>query len=443
MPRADNRLNGARNLNVLGGAIVRQEDKFKPKDIETLYRFRLTSGSRWDATLSGLAKKANADVELYRFKTSTEQVLGTIGDDDFRALSSASRDANLQLLATSKRRGNRNEKLAIDNLDAGEYVVRVFRKTGQSRYSLQMAATAIVPPLPEARGSVPTAELSAASLSAAGGSGYEFTVIYSDNNAINVASLDSGDVQVTGPNGYSQLATLVSVNDPSNGTPRIATYRIVAPGGTWDSADSGTYSVSVQSNQVSDGEGNFVGATSLGNFLANIPLLNRPLEASGSSNGSIQGYSLTVELNVKTKGNVFSNALQNFRFNNLLSTLGGDVVAKNVDLGSADIVSSPFNAGGESGVNYTAYFADYRGVLLDGRPFTLSANRLVFQVATTDPNAINSLLPLESFLNNLANGGIPASNFSLFANARDGNGNNLNDTLQILNPSLLTVNFNP
>jgi hypothetical protein len=441
MSRTDNRLNGARNLNVLGGAIVRQDDKFKPKDMETLYRFRLTSSSRWDATLSGLVQKANADVELYRFKVPAEQVIGTIGGDDFRALSSASRDANLQLLATSKRRGNRNEKLAIDNLDAGEYVVRVFRKTGRSRYNLQMAATAIAPPLPESRGSIPTAELSAANLSAAGGSGYEFTVVYNDDTAINVASLGSGNVQVTGPNGYSQLATLVSVNDPSNGTPRIATYRIAAPGGTWDSTDSGSYNVSVQSNQVSDGEGNFVGAASLGNFLANIPILSRPFEASGSSNGSIGGYSLTVDLNVKPKSNVFSKAIQNFRFDNLLSTLGGEAVAKNVDLGSADIVSSPFNAEGESGVNYTAYFADYSSVLLDGRPFTLSANRLVFQVATADPNAINSLLPLESFLKNIANGGIPASNFSLFANARDSNGNNLNDTLQILNPSFLTVNF--
>jgi hypothetical protein len=67
MPRADNRLNGARNLNVLGVATVSQSDKFKPKDIETLYRFRLMGSGRWDATLSGLAKKANADVELYRF----------------------------------------------------------------------------------------------------------------------------------------------------------------------------------------------------------------------------------------------------------------------------------------------------------------------------------------------------------------------------------------
>jgi hypothetical protein len=443
MPKADNKLSGARSLGILDASSLGQTDKFTPKDTETLYRFSLNKSSRFDSTLSRLVKKANADVELYRFKNSAEQVLGAMGRDNFSVVPSATRDANLQLLATSKRRGNRNEKLAIANLDAGEYVVRVFRKTGRSQYSLKMAATAIAPPLPEST-LTPTADLNAANLDVVGGNTYDFTVAYSDNRAINTASLDSNDIQVTGPNGFSQLATLVSVNDVSNGTPRTVTYRITAPGGTWDDADSGTYSVAMQGNQVSDTDGNFVGAAPLGSFLANIPLPRRSLRASGSSNGSIEGYAFTINTNVKPKDNVFSKALEGFQFTNLVSPRRGTIVAKNINLGSSDIISLLFNVNGESGVDYTANFSDYRGTLLDGQPFTLSSNRLVFHVVTSEPNAVNSLLPLESFLNNLASTeGLPSPDLSLFANARDVNGNDLNDSLQIINPSLLTVNSTP
>ena len=75
---------------------------------------------------------------------------------------------------------------------------------------------------------------------------------YADNVAVNVSTLDSNDVRVTGPNNYSQLATFLSVDNASNGTPRTATYQITAPGGTWDPTDNGTYILVVQAGQVAD-----------------------------------------------------------------------------------------------------------------------------------------------------------------------------------------------
>ena len=89
---------------------------------------------------------------------------------------------------------------------------------------------------------------------------------YADNVAVNVSTLDSNDVLVTGPNGYSQLATFLSVDNSSNGTPRTATYQITAPGGTWDSTDNGTYNLTVQSSQVADTSGNYVAASTFGSF---------------------------------------------------------------------------------------------------------------------------------------------------------------------------------
>jgi len=104
-----------------------------------------------------------------------------------------------------------------------------------------------------------------------GGGTYDFTVTYSDNQAINISTIDDLDVRVTGPNGYSQPATRVSVNSSTNGSPITATYRVPAPGGSWDTADNGTYTLALQASQVSDTGGNFVAANpNLGSFQVNI-----------------------------------------------------------------------------------------------------------------------------------------------------------------------------
>jgi GH25 family lysozyme M1 (1,4-beta-N-acetylmuramidase) len=99
-----------------------------------------------------------------------------------------------------------------------------------------------------------------------------FTVTYTDPaSGILYSSLNSGDLLVTGPNGYSQTATFVSADVASNGSPRTATYTIPAPNGSWDESDNGTYTVSQVASQVRDVAGNFRAAGSVGSFIANIP----------------------------------------------------------------------------------------------------------------------------------------------------------------------------
>jgi hypothetical protein len=120
----------------------------------------------------------------------------------------------------------------------------------------------------------PVAELSVTDLTEAGQSTKQFTVTYSDNVAINVATLDGNDLRVTGPNGYDQLAQFVSVNNADNGTPRTATYAIApAGGGNWLPSDNGTHTIFMRSNQVADTEGAFVAAGQLGQFNVAVPVV--------------------------------------------------------------------------------------------------------------------------------------------------------------------------
>ena len=71
---------------------------------------------------------------------------------------------------------------------------------------------------------------------------------------------------------YQATSTPASSKDStSNGTPRTATYTVAAPGGTWDAADNGSYTVALDANEVFDVAGNPVAANgSLAGFTVSI-----------------------------------------------------------------------------------------------------------------------------------------------------------------------------
>ncbi|MEP6945067.1 MAG: Ig-like domain-containing protein [Acidobacteriota bacterium] len=152
----------------------------------------------------------------------------------------------------------------ISTLSLGSHsITAVYSGDGNFAGSTSNTVTQVVSegaPLP------PTASVNLNNVNGPGGTIYSFTVTYSDDTAINVSTLDSSDIVITGPNAFSTPATFVSVNDPTNGTPRIATYSFVPPGGSWDGSDVGTYTVSMVANQVADTSGSFVNAGVLGTF---------------------------------------------------------------------------------------------------------------------------------------------------------------------------------
>jgi hypothetical protein len=105
-------------------------------------------------------------------------------------------------------------------------------------------------------------------LPATGAGTFDFTITYNDaTSSISGASLDSTDITVTGPGGYTAAAALVSVDQAGDGATRTATYRITAPGGAWNAADAGSYSISLNANQVSDVGNNGIPAGTVGAFV--------------------------------------------------------------------------------------------------------------------------------------------------------------------------------
>jgi len=150
----------------------------------------------------------------------------------------------------------------------------------------------------------PTASASVGNITTGGGTTYTFTVTYSDNVAVDVSDLDGNDIVVTGPNGYSQLATFMGVDINSDGTPRVATYQINAPGGSWDFSDNGTYSVAMEANQVSDTSGNPVPAEALASFVSQMAEDSVSPTASASVGNITTGGGTTYTFTVTYWDNV-------------------------------------------------------------------------------------------------------------------------------------------
>ena len=117
----------------------------------------------------------------------------------------------------------------------------------------------------------PTATLSASNIIQSSYKDYTFTVTYQDQSAVKTSTIDSQDIQVTGPNGFTQLATFKSLTTNALYSTVTATYSLNAPGGSWNIVDDGTYTFSLLAKQVTDIYDNSNATNStLGTFVVNI-----------------------------------------------------------------------------------------------------------------------------------------------------------------------------
>jgi Ca2+-binding RTX toxin-like protein len=175
----------------------------------------------------------------------------------------------------------------------------------------------------------PTARFAVPPKNPAGGAtDHTFTVTYSDAGALNAATLSNGDVRVTGPNGFSTIATLVSVDRSGNGTARSATYRFAAPGGFFDSADNGRYTATIQPGQVSDLNGNFAAANVVGTLDVNAPLAVLTSNGTFVVNGTAGEDTITVSVSGKTLTAKVNGTGYSFDYTKVrriyVSAMGGD-----------------------------------------------------------------------------------------------------------------------
>lgn len=101
-----------------------------------------------------------------------------------------------------------------------------------------------------------------------------FQITFSDDTAVLGANISTNCVRVTGPNGFDQIATLYpySIVPPygllstNNAFKVAANFYVTNASLPWNGTNNGVYSVSIEPNTVSDTNGNFMPAASIGTF---------------------------------------------------------------------------------------------------------------------------------------------------------------------------------
>ena len=105
-----------------------------------------------------------------------------------------------------------------------------------------------------------------------GASTFDFTITYNDSSAlVDPSTFGDDDITVLGPDNTPYIATLIDAGIPGSGGNRVATYRMSAPGGTWDGPDAGIYTVVQNAAGVADFAGNYRAAGTVGTFDVSPP----------------------------------------------------------------------------------------------------------------------------------------------------------------------------
>jgi hypothetical protein len=103
---------------------------------------------------------------------------------------------------------------------------------------------------------VPVGLLQPATGPASGSASHDIRVTYTDLVGVDPAGIDAGDIAVSGPGGGAVAVSAAAVDSAVIGTPRVATYTLAAPGGTWGPEDDGVYTVTLRAGEVRDADGN-------------------------------------------------------------------------------------------------------------------------------------------------------------------------------------------
>jgi hypothetical protein len=98
---------------------------------------------------------------------------------------------------------------------------------------------------------------------------YAFQVSFDDQRGIHVNSLGAA-VRVTGPNGFSQVATLTQLDGTTDDPHRVATYSVTPPGGMWTLDADGTYTISIEPDTARNVDGDPVPPGPLGTFTVDL-----------------------------------------------------------------------------------------------------------------------------------------------------------------------------
>jgi parallel beta-helix repeat protein len=221
--------------DVISGNIVRHNSALgldlsgSPQNCTVSGNLFYAQQSGMDIEFSGTVANADNTVTNNTFLSSTES-LRTYGPDPISVWS-----------------GNR-----LDPTVSGASLDSI---TSNNMADYTKALTAI---LPAAAGTDVTPPTASVTDSGVYGGQQSVWVTYTDNQTLNLAKISPNNVIINGPGGYSAPAQSVALMQMTgNSGTLVVVYSLTPPSGGWTSANNGSYTVSLQPNQVCDLAGNY------------------------------------------------------------------------------------------------------------------------------------------------------------------------------------------
>ena len=95
---------------------------------------------------------------------------------------------------------------------------------------------------------------------------YDVTVTHTAATLLDVSTIDVNDLSISGPGGTLTNTSVVSITPNSNAASIQVVYRFTPPGGTWDIADNGTYTISIGAGDIANIDGTPNDAEQVGTF---------------------------------------------------------------------------------------------------------------------------------------------------------------------------------
>ena len=117
----------------------------------------------------------------------------------------------------------------------------------------------------------PVAQAIASDVFASQPSPYRFRINWRDDEGMDLSSLDNGDVKAVAPDGSTRRVYFLGTYPTADSRNFVGNFKIAAPGGAWDAADNGVWTIRVLSNHVRDTGGNVMRGRTLATFRVDIP----------------------------------------------------------------------------------------------------------------------------------------------------------------------------
>lgn len=149
----------------------------------------------------------------------------------------------------------------------------------------------------EVPGSPPRVELSAGNITEATDE-FRFGLSYYDPTGLDHDSVRHAEIVVHGPDGYREVARLLSYasTDDVPSSSASARYALNGPGGDWDFPDNGRYFLHVDPTQIRDLQGNHIENGRLGSFRVRILPPSEPGVNVSVAMNSTGEWEATVEI---------------------------------------------------------------------------------------------------------------------------------------------------